>query len=352
MPQKHMECFRLLLDYLAWIKDQFLSGIRYSRKARETVRDDERCGRSKEVNTPELIGQIKNFMDKDCCVSISAQFDVSMGSVHTIICEELNMRKFCAKFVPRVFRENQKERHCHDSREMVKLINSDPTVLDALVTCNESWIYCYDPESKRQSSSGSMLALPDPIRPDRVNPPTNFWWSLLLTALAWSTFTGFPLDSQQGILCWGFKGVQEEIPSEEASTLQIGSVAFPAGQCTSPQLHPCHRLFDQDGLQDSSSASHSPDLAPCDFCLFPKLKEKLRGCRYETIEEMKEACDEGHWHVHTRGLPWGLPEVVGMVKQVHCSQRRLLWRGLELHVSTINKSAHTKKVRKLIVCSL
>ena len=29
---------------------------------------------------------------------------------------------------------------------------------------------------------------------------------------------------------------------------------------------------------------YSPDLAPCDFCLFPK----LRGCRYETIEEMKE----------------------------------------------------------------
>ena len=33
----------------------------------------------------------------------------------------------------------------------------------------------------------------------------------------------------------------------------------------------------------------SPDLALCDFCLFPKLKEKLRGCHYETIEEMKEA---------------------------------------------------------------
>ena len=57
------------------------------------------------------------------------------------------------------------------------------------------------------------------------------------------------------LLCWGFKGVQEEILSEEASTLQIGSVAFPAGQCTSPQLHPCHRLFDQDRHQDSSSPS-------------------------------------------------------------------------------------------------
>ena len=39
-----------------------------------------------------------------------------------------------------------------------------------------------------------------------------------------------------GLLCWGFKGVQEEIPREEASTLQIGSVAFPPGQCTSLSL--------------------------------------------------------------------------------------------------------------------
>ena len=87
-----------------------------------------------------------------------------------------------------------------------------------------------------------------------------------------------------GLLCWGFKGVQEEIPSKEASTLQIWSVAFPPGQCTSPQLYPCHRLFDQDGHQDSSLPSLLS--RPCSlFCLFPK----LWGCRYETSGEMKEA---------------------------------------------------------------
>ena len=110
------------------------------------MRDDERCGRSKEVRTPELIGQIKNFIDRDRCVSIetiSAQFDVSVGTEDA---EDLH------NFVPRVLREDQKERRCHDSREMVELINSDPAVLDALVTCDESWIYCYDPETKRQSS--------------------------------------------------------------------------------------------------------------------------------------------------------------------------------------------------------
>ena len=59
------------------------------------------------------------------------------------------------------------------------------------------------------------------------------------------------LELGLGLLCWGFKGVQEEIPSEEAST---------------------HRPY-------------SPDLTPCDFWLFPK----LRGFCYETIEEIKEA---------------------------------------------------------------
>ena len=57
------------------------------------------------------------------------------------------------------------------------------------------------------------------------------------------------------LLSWDFKGVQQEIPSEEAITLQIGSVAFPAGQCTSPWFHPCDRLFDQESQQDSSSDS-------------------------------------------------------------------------------------------------
>ena len=75
------------------------------KEGRESVRDDERCGRSKEVRTPELIGQMKNFMGKDYCVSIetiSAQFNVSVRTVHTIIHEELKMQKICAKFVPRV----------------------------------------------------------------------------------------------------------------------------------------------------------------------------------------------------------------------------------------------------------
>ena len=39
------------------------------------------------------------------------------------------------------------------------------------------------------------------------------------------------------------------------------------------------------GINTVPQPPPNPDVAPCDFWLFPK----LRGCRYETIEEMKEA---------------------------------------------------------------
>ena len=81
------------------------------------------------------------------------------------------------------------------------------------------------------------------------------------------------------------------------------------------------------GINTVPQPPYTPDLSPCDFWLFPKLNWRD-----------ERGCNEGHWHAHTSELPWGFPEVVGTVQQVHCSRR-----GLEFHVYTIDKSAHTKK---------
>ena len=48
-----MECFRLLFDHLASVFERH----KRFKEGRESVRDDDRCGRSKEVNMPQLIGQ-------------------------------------------------------------------------------------------------------------------------------------------------------------------------------------------------------------------------------------------------------------------------------------------------------
>ena len=174
-----MECFRLVLEHLAWIEHQFFEWRKRFEEGRESVGDDKRCGRSKEVRTPELIGQIKNFMDKDRRVSIEtirAQFDVSVGTVHTIIREELKMWKISAKFVPRVHKENQKEGRCHNSRS--SWLIQIPQFLMLWWPAMKAGSTAMTQKPRDRVPSGSMLALPDPKRPDRANPPTNFWRSL------------------------------------------------------------------------------------------------------------------------------------------------------------------------------
>ena len=99
------------------------------------------------------------------------------------------------------------------------------------------------------------------------------------------------------MLCSGFKGVKEEIPSEEASTLEIGSVGN-----VHPDNAPVHNsILVTDYLTKMSIKTvrhhpYRPDLAPSDFWLFPK----LRGCRYVTIEEMKEAVTRSLTRLHKR----------------------------------------------------
>ena len=166
---------------------------------------------------------------------ISAQFEVFVGTVHTIIREELKMRKICAKFFPRVPREDQEERRWHDSRGMVELIDSDPVVLDALVTSHESWIF-YDPETEFPVEA-CWLSQTQESQTEQIHPQTfddpffwQHWHDLHAMGSHW-------IDSQQEILCWGFEGVQGEIGRKRP-------VTFPPGQCISPQLHPCHGLFD------------------------------------------------------------------------------------------------------------
>ena len=85
-----------------------------------------------------------------------------------------------------------------------------------------------------------------------------------------------------GLLCWGFKEVQEDILSEEASTRVSGISSRTRHQYTAPSLS--QTIWTWWAGDSSSDTRYSRDLAPCDFWLSPK----LIGCSYETIEEMEE----------------------------------------------------------------
>ncbi len=89
------------------------------------------------------------------------------------------------------------------------------------------------------------------------------------------------------------------------------------------------------GIKTVPQSPYCPDLTPCDFWLFPK----LRGCRYETIEEMKEALTKVI-DTLTQGVFQTLLERYNKCIETGGDYFE---GGLESHVFTINKSAHTKK---------
>ena len=98
------------------------------------------------------------------------------------------------------------------------------------------------------------------------------------------------------------------------------------------------------GIKTVAHPLNSPDFAPCDFWLFPKLKEKLRGCRYETNEEMKEATTK----VIDMLTQEDFQKVLERYNKCIAAGGDYFEGGLEFHVCSIDKSAHTKKVWKLI----
>jgi hypothetical protein len=54
---------------------------------------------------------------------------------------------------------------------------------------------------------------------------------------------------------------------------------------------------------------HSPDLAPNDFWLFPKIKSAVKDRRFQDTEDIQNKCDDGTESYSTAGVPKMFPTV-------------------------------------------
>ena len=170
------------------------------KEGRESLRDDERCRKSKEVRTPELIGQIKNFMDKGRRVSIetfSAQFDVSVRTVQ-LFARNWRCGRFARSLSQGCLEKIRKKDVVMIAGRLSSWSIHIPQFLMLWWPVMKAGSTAMTQRPRNRVPSGSLLSIPDLSRPDRANPPTNFWWSLFLTALAWSTCTRFSLADSFG----------------------------------------------------------------------------------------------------------------------------------------------------------
>ena len=82
---------------------------------------------------------------------IAEETDLDRNAVHRILTDHLQMRKICAKLVPKNLSVEQKANRleiCHNLQGRLKI---EPNFLDKVITDDELWVFDYDPETKPQS---------------------------------------------------------------------------------------------------------------------------------------------------------------------------------------------------------
>ena len=119
------------------------------------MNDDACPGRPSTSTTNEKTEAVKKIVMKTRRITIrevAEDVGISVGSCHAIFSDILGLERVAAKFVSKLLNFDQKTRRMTIAQEMLNDVNNDPDLLKKVITGDESWIYCYDVETKAQSS--------------------------------------------------------------------------------------------------------------------------------------------------------------------------------------------------------
>jgi len=169
-----------------------------------------RPGRPKTMRTPDIIDHIHEVILDDRRISVKSiteQLGISRERVGSIIHEDLDMRKFSAKWIPKCLNADQKRQRCQSSEQIWIFFRRDPNYfLSQLVTMDETSFYHYDPETKQHSLEWRHRGSPGPKNSECKNQKENFSPRFFGIKTASSSMIIFQWDqlSARSIthLCW------------------------------------------------------------------------------------------------------------------------------------------------------
>ena len=262
---------------------------------RDTVKDDPRKERPRTSLSDEMVNKVQEYVNEDRRVTlrdIADTFDISYGSAQKILTERMGMQRVCARWVPKLLLPEQmgvRVQICTQWRDRYDAEGC--RFLDKIVTCDETWVHFYEPENKRQSSVWKHKTSPSPIKARLSKSVGKVMCIIFFTS--------------QEIILTHMVPEHSTVNGEYYSKLLKINVLnairkkrpdlFPSGFLLHQDNAPVHnskvvRSAIQDmGIETLPHPPYSPDLAPCDFWLFPNMKDSLRGNRYESREELREA---------------------------------------------------------------
>ena len=98
---------------------------------------------------------------------IASDLNLNLTTVHQILTQEVAMRKLWAKIVPKNLTIELKENRMDVCLHLLERIQSDKNFLKNVIPGDETWIFEYDPETKRQSKEWHTSASPRPKKARR-----------------------------------------------------------------------------------------------------------------------------------------------------------------------------------------
>lgn len=193
------------------------------------------------------------------------------------------MKKVSARWVPRMLTDTQKQTRLRVSQSCLDMLQQDPDrFLARFVTMDETWLHHYDPETKQQSMTWKRPSSPTPKKFKAIPSAGKvmgslFWDSQGVVMIEYldhgATITG-NLYAEQ------IKKLRNFIREERRGKLSKG-VLFHQDNAPAHKSRVAMAAIKDAGFELMEHPPYSPDLAPSDFYLFPRLKEHLGGQKFD-----------------------------------------------------------------------
>ena len=193
--------------------------------------------------------------------------------------------------MPHVLSDDQRHEHVQYTKEITKTARINKHFLNSIVAEDETWYFCYDPTAKRQSAEWKSPASP---KGKKVRLQKSKVKTMLVC-----------FYDSKGIIHHEF--VPEGQTVTESFYLRVlerlwKRIRRVRPECSAPGswflLHdnaPVHRAVAvQEFLARKQVCMfhyppYSPDLSPCDYFLFPKLKLPLKGHLFKNVQVIQTA---------------------------------------------------------------
>ena len=246
------------------------------KKGWEDVQDDPRNGQPKTHRTDTNVDRVWNLVGSDWRLDVRAiarKLNMNRETVRQIVEEDLGMRKISAKMVPWILTHDQKQRRLHISSGL--LCNAE--MFDSVITSDETWCFQYDPETKQQSMQWKTQ---NSRRPKKARMSWSQVKNMLVCSFDHKRIVHYEFIAQGQMVnkqCY-----LEVLTSLRESVRRKRPGLWPDKWILhhdNAHAHDALRVREflaKNSITKIDHPTYSPDLAPCDFWLFPKLKMPWR----------------------------------------------------------------------------